>query len=195
MNEQLSVNYFKKADENNILACDNIVLIGLPGSGKTSAGQYVARLFSWPFIDSDAEIEVAVGMSIKDYFSKAGERAFRDKETVVLKELTARQGPYILSTGGGAVLREKNRKLLRAAGFVIYLYATPDMLYRRLKWDTQRPLLQVVNPRAKIQSLFDERDALYRATAHYVVESSKDSLSSQAKMIIDLLKYSVSREQ
>lgn len=195
MNEQLSVNYFKKADENNILACDNIVLIGLPGAGKTSAGQYVARLFSWPFIDSDAEIEVAVGMSIKDYFSKAGERAFRDKETVVLKELTARQGPYILSTGGGAVLREKNRKLLRAAGFVIYLYATPDMLYRRLKWDTQRPLLQVVNPKAKIQSLFDERDALYRATAHYVVESPNDSLSSQAKMIIDLLKYSVSREQ
>lgn len=195
MNEQLSVNYFKKTNENNILACDNIVLIGLPGSGKTSAGQHVARLFSWPFIDSDAEIEVAVGMSIKDYFSKAGERAFRDKETVVLKELTARQGPYILSTGGGAVLREKNRKLLRAAGFVIYLYATPDMLYRRLKWDTQRPLLQVVNPKAKIQSLFDERDALYRATAHYVVESPNDSLSSQAKMIIDLLKYSVPREQ
>lgn len=195
MNEQLSANCLKKADENNLLACANIILIGLPGSGKTSAGQHIARLFSWPFIDSDVEIEIAVGMPIKDYFSKAGELAFRDKETVVLKELTARQGPYILSTGGGAVLREKNRELLRAAGFVIYLYATPDILYRRLKWDKQRPLLQVADPKAKIQSLFDERDTLYRATAHYVVESSKDSPSSQAKMIMDLLRYSVLRKK
>ncbi|MDO4769253.1 MAG: shikimate kinase [Brachymonas sp.] len=162
----------------------NIILIGLPGSGKTSAGRRVARHFSWPFADSDEVLESALGMRIKEYFAAHGEDAFRDQEARVLQELLAQQGPFVLSTGGGAVLRAENRQLLRSGGAVFYLHASPEAIYRRLKHDTQRPLLQVPDPLAKIRSLFEERELLYRETAHHIIPCGRSSVTATAQRII-----------
>ena len=161
-----------------------IILIGLPGSGKTSAGRLVARHFSLPFVDSDERLVEALGMSIRDYFAAHGESAFRDQEAKVLRDLLGQAGPVVLSTGGGSVLRPQNRELLKRSGTVVYLYAAPEAIYRRLRHDTKRPLLQVPNPLAKIRELADERDALYRETAHFVIHAGRTSASAVARKII-----------
>ena len=165
------------------LSC-NVILIGLPGSGKSSAGRQVARHFSCPFIDCDDALVADFGMSIREYFAAHGEEAFRDQESFMLQELLDRPGPFVLSTGGGAVLRAENRQLLRAGGTVLYLYASPEAIFRRLRHDTQRPLLQVADPRQQIQSLFDARDALYRETAHHVIHSGRSALQTLVHKIV-----------
>ncbi len=166
----------------------HIILIGLPGSGKTSAGQRLARRFCLPFVDADQVFEAQAGQSITSYFAQYGEAAFREQETATLRNILAAQEPCVLSTGGGAVLRAENRALLKAGGIVVvYLLAQPDAIYQRLRNDTQRPLLQVADPRAKINTLFEERDALYRETAHLVVETGRNSLSAQVRKIAEAL--------
>ena len=164
-----------------------IILIGLPGSGKTSAGRQIARRFFLPFVDSDHLIEEKIGMPIKAYFAQQGEAAFRDLETATLREIVARQEPLVLSTGGGAVLRPENRALLQQAGTVVYLRVAPATIYRRLRHDTQRPLLQVDDPQAKIHALYAERDALYREAAHHVMEAGTTNVSSLVRKIVLLL--------
>ena len=104
-----------------------------------------------------------------------------------MRNILAAQEPCVLSTGGGAVLRAENRALLKAGGTVVYLLAQPNAIYQRLRNDTQRPLLQVANPRAKIKALFEERDALYRETAHLLVETGSNSLSAQVRKIAEAL--------
>ncbi len=165
----------------------HIILIGLPGSGKTSAGQRLARRFCLPFVDADQVFEAQAGQSITSYFAQHGEAAFRAQETATLRNILAAQEPCVLSTGGGAVLRAENRALLKAGGTVVYLLAQPNAIYQRLRNDTQRPLLQVANPRAKIKALFEERDALYRETAHLLVETGSNSLSAQVRKIAEAL--------
>ena len=164
-----------------------IILVGLPGSGKTSAGRQIARRFFLPFVDSDHAIEEKIGMPIKEYFSLHGEAAFRDMETATLHEIALRPEPCVLSTGGGAVLRAENRALLRQAGTVVYLRVHPKAIYRRLRHDTQRPLLQVDDPQAKINTLYAERDGLYREAAHHVMAAGTTSVSSLVRKIVLLL--------
>ena len=153
-----------------------IVLVGMPGSGKSSAGRQVARRFGLPFVDSDHEIEQQIGMSIREYFETQGEQAFRDLETALLRRVAESSEQIVLSTGGGALLREENRDILRQHGTVLYLRASPDEIYRRLRHDTKRPLLQVADPRAKLQELFQARDPLYRETAHFVIDTGRSSV-------------------
>lgn len=160
-----------------------IALVGLPGSGKTTVGRQLARRLQLPFIDSDHEIEVRIGCSIREFFDREGEVRFRDIEQEVLDTLT--QGPaHVLSTGGGAVLREANRKHLRERGRVVYLKSTPEELFRRLRHDTNRPLLQVADPLAKLRSLFSERDPLYKQVAHFVLETGRPSVATLVNMIV-----------
>lgn len=142
----------------------------MPGAGKSTVGQRIARRLSLPFIDSDEVLEARIGCSIALYFEHRGEAAFRAAEEQVLDELTA-GAPAVLSTGGGAVLRPSNRERLRSRCCVIYLHALPTTVRERLRNDTQRPLLQVADPGAKLAGLYLERDALYRETAHAVVET------------------------
>jgi shikimate kinase len=153
-----------------------IALVGLPGCGKSTVGRNLARRLGLSFQDSDHVIEQRIGCPIRDYFEREGEAAFRDAEETVIAELA--QGPAgVLATGGGAVLRESNRRCLRAAGQVIYLRSTPEELFRRLRHDTQRPLLQVDDPLARMRTLFAERDPLYRETAHFVIETGRPSVN------------------
>jgi len=163
-------------------------LVGMPGGGKSTVGRLLARQLDIPFVDSDAEIERDLGgESIKDYFAREGEASFRDLESAVIARLLerARSGEeMILATGGGAVLRDINRDRLKALSTVVYLRSSPEELFRRLRHDIQRPLLQVANPLAKLRELYGQRDPLYRRCAHFVLESSRPSVHGLANMIL-----------
>ncbi len=156
----------------------------MPGGGKSTVGKQLARQIGVPFVDSDHEIEQRIGGSIKLFFERHGEDAFRDLETEVIAELIARPGDRVLATGGGAVLRERNRELLHGGTTVLYLRATPEDLFRRLRHDTTRPLLQVRDPLAKLRELHHQRDPLYRRCAHYVLESARPSVHALVNMAL-----------
>ncbi len=159
-----------------------IALIGLPGSGKSTVGRQLARRLQLPFTDSDQVIEQRLGCPIREYFEREGEERFRDIEEQVIDELT--QQPGVLSTGGGAVLRAANRERLRTRGKVVYLKSSPEELYRRLRHDTQRPLLQVSDPLQRLRDLHAARDPLYRETAHFVIETGRPSVATLVNMIV-----------
>jgi shikimate kinase len=160
-----------------------IVLIGLPGCGKSTVGRQLARRLGLGFADSDHAIEQRLGCSIRDYFEREGEAAFRDVEESVVQELSL-AGSGVLTTGGGVVLRPVNRQRLPQAGHVIYLRSTPEEVFRRLRHDRNRPLLQVDDPLARLRSLFEERDPLYRETAHFVIETGRPSVPTLVNMIL-----------
>jgi shikimate kinase len=160
-----------------------LTLVGLPGCGKSTVGKQLARRLNLPFTDSDHAIEQRTGCSIRDFFDREGEAAFRDVEESVIAELT--QGPPgVLATGGGAVLRPANRERLRQAGSVIYLSSTPEELFRRLRQDTKRPLLQVADPLQRLRDLHAARDPLYRETAHFIIETGRPSVATLVNMIL-----------
>lgn len=165
-----------------------ISLVGMPGGGKSTVGRLLARQLDIAYVDSDAEIEKDLGgESIKDYFAREGEASFRDLESRTIARLldgTNSGQELILATGGGAVLREINRDRLKAHSTVVYLRSSPEELFRRLRHDTQRPLLQVANPLAKLRELYGQRDPLYRRCAHFVLESSRPSVHGLANMIL-----------
>jgi len=149
----------------------------------------LARRLGLGFIDSDQEIEVRLGCSIREYFETAGESRFRDLEQETIDRLT--QLPdMVLSTGGGAIVRDVNRKNLHERGQVVYLKSSPDELFRRLKHDSNRPLLQVADPHGRLRELFEERDPLYRATAHFILETGRPSVSTLVNMVVMQLELS-----
>ncbi len=158
-------------------------LIGLPGSGKSTVGRQLSRRLQLPFFDSDQVIERQLGCSIREYFEREGEARFRDVEESVLNDLSQNQHG-VLSTGGGAVLRLANRQHLRARCHVIYLNSTPDELFRRLRHDVNRPLLQVADPLGRLRDLHTARDPLYRETAHFIVETGRPSVATLVNMIL-----------
>lgn len=155
----------------------------MPGSGKSTVGRQLARQLSRELVDADAVLERKLGLSIREWFERHGEDAFRDEEQAVIDELTQRPG-LVLATGGGAVLRPSNRHALHSRCHVFYLRATPEELFRRVRHDTQRPLLQVADPLARLRELFRERDPLYRRTAHFVIESARPSVQSLTSMVL-----------
>ena len=160
-----------------------IALVGMPGSGKSTVGRHLARLLGWRFIDSDHEIERQIGGSIRAYFEQHGEAAFRDLEQQSIADL-CQQSSAVLATGGGAVLREANRQALKSCCEVVYLRSTPEELFRRLRHDTQRPLLQVRDPLRRLRDLYRERDPLYRDVADYVIETGRPSVPTLVNMIL-----------
>ena len=151
-------------------------LIGLPGSGKTTIGKQLAQLWGLDFVDSDQVIEQRLGCSIAAYFATHGEAAFRDVEQQVIDELTAQPQAQLLSTGGGVVLREANRRNLRSRTTVFYLQASPEDIARRLRNDQSRPLLKGHDPGVRLRELMRERHPLYQATAHYTIKTARLSV-------------------
>ncbi len=128
-------------------------------------------------------IEHQLGCSIREYFEREGEDRFRDVEASVIDDLTL-QGRCVVSTGGGAVLRPANRKNLHERGQVIYLNSSPDELFRRLRHDTNRPLLQVADPLGRLRDLYKARDPLYRETAHFIVDTGRPSVATLVNMVV-----------
>lgn len=149
-----------------------VALIAMPGGGKSTLGWHLAQIMNVPFFDTDALIEQQIGMSIKKWFEQKGEQSFRDIEQNVIARQSAGTN-QVLATGGGAILREINRLQLQGNFTVFYLHSSPGALYRRLRYDKTRPLLQVSNPLQRLEQLYQERDPLYRQTADFVLETGR----------------------
>lgn len=140
------------------------------GAGKTTIGRLLAKALAVPFYDSDKAIEESTGVDIPTIFEFEGEEGFRDREQKMILQLTKING-IVMATGGGAILREDNRKLLKENGFVVYLKCSVDRILERTRRDTQRPLLKTENPRGKIESLFVQREPLYISCADFQIDT------------------------
>jgi shikimate kinase len=149
----------------------SIFIIGMMGAGKSTIGRLLAQAIGFDFIDADRELEARSGVPIPTIFEIEGEAGFRRREAALLDELSSRPG-IVLATGGGAVLDGDTRARLHERGLVIYLRASADEVYRRTRRDKSRPLLQTADPRARIEALLVEREALYAATAHLTFQSA-----------------------
>jgi len=160
-----------------------VALVGLPGSGKSTVGRQLARRLDLPFVDSDHVIELRLGCAIREYFEREGEQRFRDVEQEVVDDLTQNHHG-VLSTGGGSVLRPINREHLRSRGPVVYLRSSPEEVFRRLRHDVSRPLLQVADPLSRLRDLYAARDPLYRETAHFTLETGRPSVATLVNMIV-----------
>lgn len=160
-----------------------IALVGMPGSGKSTVGRHVARHLNLEFVDTDHEIESRIGGTIRDFFASYGEDAFRELECDVVNEVTQRRG-VVVATGGGAVLREINRRRLHERCHVVYLRSSPDELARRLSHDTKRPLLQGADPLRRLRDLYRDRDPFYREVSHFVIETGRPSVPRLVNMLL-----------
>jgi shikimate kinase len=148
----------------------SIVLIGMMGVGKSSIGRRLGSRLGVPFVDADTEIERAAGMSIADIFARHGEAAFRSGEARVIARLL-NGGPQVLATGGGAVMNEATRALIKERGVSIWLSAELDLLLRRIsKRKAERPMLQTDDPAATLRDLLTTRQPIY-AQADITVQS------------------------
>ncbi len=163
---------------------ENIYLIGLMGAGKTTIGRQLAAALQIPFYDSDKAIEENTGVDIATIFEYEGEKGFRNREQTMIARLTEIDG-IVLATGGGAILREKNRDLLIANGFVVYLECSVDHILSRTRRDTKRPLLQTDNPRERIETLFSQRNAKYLECADFKIDTGINQTKAVVKSILE----------
>lgn len=151
---------------------DRIFLIGYRGSGKTTVGRLLADRLRWRFVDADEELEAKTGRTVADVFAAEGEAAFRHRETEVLRELVTRDR-CVIACGGGVILRDENRRLVRSAGYCVWLTGDPTTLIQRLAADPttaiRRPALTDLPGPVEVERLLVEREPLYREVAHCVV--------------------------
>lgn len=151
------------------LGSRSLVLVGMMGAGKSSIGRKLATKLGLPFVDADAEIEVAAGMNIPDIFARHGEASFRAGESRVIARLLD-AGPQVLATGGGAFMNPETRAAIRAKAISIWLKADYDVLLKRIKRRSDRPMLKTDDPAATLRHLMAERDPAY-AEADLTVHS------------------------
>jgi shikimate kinase len=164
----------------------NLYLVGMMGAGKTTVGRMLARRLKLRFVDSDHEIEARCGVKITVIFEIEGEAGFRAREAQAIAELVRLDG-IVLATGGGVVLAAENRRLLAERGTVVYLRATPEHLYERVRQDRNRPLLANGNPLARLRELYRERDPLYRSIADLIVDTGRQSVQALARGLLEEL--------
>lgn len=162
---------------------DNIVLIGFMGSGKSAIGKELAKRRKMNFIDTDTFIEEKEGMTISDIFSTKGEEYFRALELKTLEYLRDHVSNTVFATGGGMPLQSKNASLLKEIGFVIYLEASSHVIYERIKYCKNRPLLQCEDPYNKICELMKVRKEKYRNTADYIINTNSNNKNATIEAI------------
>lgn len=163
-----------------------LFLVGMMGAGKTTIGRNLARALGRPFVDLDHELEARCGVRVPIIFEIEGEPGFRRRESTALDECSQRRG-LVLATGGGAILAEGNRQLLRERGVVMYLSADADELYRRTCRDRSRPLLATADPRGTIRTMLEFRDPLYREVADLIIETGSTPVSTLVKSLLPQL--------
>jgi len=156
------------------------------GAGKSTVGKQLAKALGRDFYDSDKEIEKRTGVSISWIFEMEGEEGFRIREQKVIDELTSLKD-IVLATGGGAVLAEENRRLLRSRGHVVYLSASVEQLLRRTAKDKSRPLLQTENPKQRVKELIAQRDPLYHDVADIELRTGEQSIQHVVSGLIKQL--------
>ncbi|OQW98861.1 MAG: shikimate kinase I [Thiothrix lacustris] len=165
----------------------NIILVGLMGAGKSTIGRQLARRLNLTFYDSDKVIEERTGVPIPTIFEVEGEAGFREREEHVIAELTAMQG-ILLATGGGSILRDSNRERIKASGCVIYLRASADHLFQRIKHDHSRPLMQTANPMQTLRDLLKAREPYYMEVADLIIPTGKQKVNVILREIHNKLK-------
>lgn len=165
----------------------NIILIGFMGAGKTAVGRLLASGLKLDYLDTDQLIEQTAGRTIAEIFKTDGEEAFRRLETEVLKTLQDYDN-FVLSTGGGIVLRAENVALLKEIGPVVLLRASAEVLYRRIKDEKHRPLLDVPDPQAEVRKILARREQSYDQAADHIVETSNLTPAGVAKEISEWLR-------
>lgn len=164
----------------------SIVMVGMMGAGKTAVGKRLAQHLGLPFYDADAEIEAAAQQTIPELFEKEGEAFFRDKEKLLIARLLATESPIVLATGGGAYMHPATREAIRACAISIWLRAEPDVLMRRVRRKSNRPLLKTADPEGTLKKLLDVRSPLY-AQADIAVESLDVSHEEVLKAVLQAL--------
>jgi shikimate kinase len=164
----------------------NIILIGPMGSGKSTIGNIIARRLHREFQDSDHFIEKRTGVDIARIFDVEGEQGFRDRESDALNELLG-ENDRVIATGGGSILRQENRQLLKQKGYIIFLDTSVNQQLNRLRRDKKRPLLQTENPRERLETLLAERRPIYLDLADLAVKTDKRVARRLAADIINQL--------
>lgn len=160
------------------------------GTGKTSVGMRVARSLGFRFVDTDKLIVKEVGKPIPEIFEESGEEHFRQLETGVLKRCAEGSG-QVISTGGGIVTREENRQILQEAGYVIWLKASPEIIYERVRRNRNRPLLKTEDPLRTIREMLEAREELYAvcadlsiSTDHLTMEETCFGVTESARLAV-----------
>lgn len=163
----------------------NIVLTGFMGAGKTAVGKELAHILGMKLIDVDTEIEKSEQITINDIFSQFGEPRFREIEMMMIKQLAAGKN-LIISTGGGAVLKQENMDTLRKNGVIVCLMASPETILKRTSISNDRPLLKVENPLEKINQLLTFRKPFYEK-ADMMIDTENKTPLQIAEEIIDTI--------
>ena len=166
---------------------DHIFLVGMMGAGKTTLGRALARRLGREFVDCDRVLVERTGVPVATIFEIEGEEGFRRRESGVLQELCTRDR-CVIATGGGVVLSEANRDLMRTSGTVVYLKARLESLWERTRHDSTRPLLATPDPHARLAELLAEREPLYRESAHVVVETGQQSPATAVGRVLAALR-------
>lgn len=172
---------------NPLTELGRIYLVGMRGSGKSTVGRVLAQKLGWICSDADDELELAAGCSIADLFEAVGLNGFRLRESELLRDLSERHDA-VIATGGGCVVRNENRELLRTTGVTVWLTAKPETLWRRVRRDRQsvqrRPALTALSARKEIDRLVGEREVWYREVADLTIPTDRRSPEQVADAIL-----------
>lgn len=173
---------------------DNIFLIGPMGSGKTTLGRRIAPKLGLDFIDVDEELEKRCGVEVAVIFDIEGEAGFRERESNLLAEIACVPG-RLIATGGGSVLSQRNREVIRAHGTVVWLNTTVNQQIRRLERDKRRPLLAAPDRRKRLTAMAEQRNPVYSSLADVVFESRNRPLAHMADALERTIRSFLEREQ
>jgi shikimate kinase len=165
----------------------NIILTGFMGVGKTRVGTQLAKDLGYLFVDTDSLIEADQQLAITAIFARFGEPYFREVEAEIIQEVTQHEG-QVVSTGGGAVIQDRNRAAFKKAGLVVCLTARPEVIYERIKHETHRPLLQTADPLMKIRELLENRAQFY-AQADLTIDTSEKPVEDVIQAIKERIKH------
>lgn len=168
---------------------EHVILIGFMGSGKSTVGFRLSYKLKKCLIDTDKLIEEREKMRISEMFAEKGEAYFRQKETECLKSMFHELGSRIISLGGGTPIREENREIIKKLGKVIYLKASPDTIYQRVKHDTSRPLLQCEDPKGRIEALLKERNPIYESVADIIIHVDGKEMKEVVQEIVEAVQH------
>jgi shikimate kinase len=166
---------------------NNIILIGMMGSGKTTIGRAISTRLGFDFFDSDQVIQDKCGASIADIFNMEGEQGFRKREADVIQDLCALSN-IVLATGGGSIVLESNRAILQQRNAcIIYLQANIETLWQRTHQDKNRPLLAQSNPKQILENLYALRHPIYAQMANYSIDTTKNTINQLVVQIVNIL--------